>query len=285
MDTPSLPEITPPSTDSNRKFILILTGLGIMLTACVCMVIVAAVGIYQMGATTMQATAEAEETETARSNARATAVAASAQATAEAKLNWPVVFDDNFVNADDWCEGEDSGRFADTNLYVSGGKYRWFAQAKDGVIWWCTPEAGMVSDFSVTVDARQVSGTVNSDFGLVLRMDANGNYYYFGVSETSTVSDQGSFSFQVRYKEKWETILDWTPTTAVRLGDTNQLQALVEGEHFELYINGELVGTAESDRVQTGEAGVAIELYDKGDVAAFEFDNFELRSPETLKKP
>jgi serine/threonine protein kinase len=67
-------------------------------------------------------------------------------------------------------------------------------------------------------------------------------------------------------------------STAIRPGEVNRLSILAEGSDFEFYINGELVGTARDDALETGriwlEAGAS-----PGEPAAFYFDNLEIWTP------
>ena len=59
----------------------------------------------------------------------------------------------------------------------------------------------------------------------------------------------------------------------------NRLAVVAEGAHFVLFVNDQYVAEVDDDRLSSGMVGVAVDLFDPGDEAVFEFDNFELRVP------
>jgi hypothetical protein len=59
----------------------------------------------------------------------------------------------------------------------------------------------------------------------------------------------------------------------------NRLTVVGEGSKFIFFINEVFVGEVEDERLTEGGIGVAIGLHHPGDLATFEFDNFELRLP------
>jgi hypothetical protein len=126
------------------------------------------------------------------------------------------------------------------------------------------------SNFYTSVEARQVSGVEGGEYGLVLRHDGT-NYYLFIVSEHQ------EYAFFLRNNGEWTTLIDWSSTQAVHPGQVNTVAAVADGSDFSFYINGERVGGATDSTLTSGEVGMAIELYEAGDTAQFEFDNFQLR--------
>jgi len=186
---------------------------------------------------------------------------------------WPLVFHDGFdTDENGWRTGEYSDERITGNRSVTGGTYRWEANALDGVVWWSVPDIALVSDMHLTVDARRVSGVEDGRYGVVIGRVDNDNYGFFQVK------DSQFFKFSVRHEGEWDTVITWTEAPSVRPGETNQLETIVEGSHYTFYINDQLVGECDDDRLSRGKAGLAIEL-DKGDTAIFEFDNFEVRAP------
>ena len=97
--------------------------------------------------------------------------------------------------------------------------------------------------------------------------------YYFAIREYRW------YSFSVLDNNEWTTLIDWTENSAIRHGEVNRLTVLAEGSHFVFFINDQYVGEADDSRLSRGRAGVAIELYNAGDKATFEFDNFKLLAP------
>ena len=223
-----------------------------------------------------QATATAQAaraTATAQAQAAATVVADVGDVPAAAS-DWPVVLSDPFgPNVNDWPVGDYSDERVTGNRLVTGGTYRWQAEALDGVIWWSMPDIASVSDFYLTAEARRVSGVEDGQYGVILRRADRDNYGLFKIE------DSQYFKFSVRYEGEWETVIDWTEASAIRPGEVNRLTVIAEGSHFTFYINDEYVGEADDDRLTRGQSGLAIELLDAGDAATFEFDNFAVRAP------
>ena len=186
---------------------------------------------------------------------------------------WPVVLQDGFdADENDWRTGDYSDERITGSRSITGGKYHWEANALDGVVWWSVPDVASVSDVQLTVDAKRVSGIEDGRYGVVIGRVDNDNYGFFQVK------DSQSFKFSVRHEGEWDTVLAWTEASSIRPGEVNQIKIIVTGSHYAFYINDQLVGETDDDRLSRGKVGLAIEL-DKGDSATFEFDNFEVRAP------
>jgi len=185
----------------------------------------------------------------------------------------PLVLSDNFAaDENDWRTGDYSDERITGKRSITGGAYRWEADALDGAVWWSVPDIASVSDMHLTVDARRVSGIEDSRYGVVIGRVDNDNYGFFQVK------DSQFFKFSVRHEGEWDTVLAWTEAASIRPGKVNQIKIIVTGLHYAFYINDQLVGECDDSRLSRGQAGLAIEL-DKGDSAVFEFDNFEVHAP------
>jgi len=238
------------------------------------------------------ATFQAERATATAQAERATATAQAAQATAAAQVeatasavnavddplaiasSWPVVFGDTFdSNTNDWPAGDYSDERLTGSREIIDGKYHWEAAALDGVIWWSIPDVASVSDFYLTVNAQRVSGVTDGQYGVIFRRADRDNYALFKIE------DSQYYKFSVRYQGEWETVIDWTETSAIRPVGVNRLAVVGEGSHFTFYINDEYVGEIDEDRLPEGTIGLAIELLDDKDAAVFEFDDLEMRAP------
>jgi len=240
-----------------------------------------------------QATATAQAQATAAAQAEsATATAQAAQATAAAQAeatasavnaiddllvtasNWPVVFGDTFdSNANDWATGDYSDERLTGSREIIDGKYHWEADALDGVIWWSVPDVASVSDFYLAVNAQRVSGVTDGQYGVIFRRADRDNYGLFKIE------DSQYYKFSVRSEGEWDTVIDWTETSAIRPVGVNRLAVIGEGSNFSFYINDEFVGEIDEGRLSSGTMGLAIELLDAKDAAVFEFDDLEVRAP------
>jgi serine/threonine-protein kinase len=192
----------------------------------------------------------------------------------EARSLWPLVlFDDFSANVNDWPEEASEDEYSIARLAVVDGKYRVEEIAQQGFTHRFTPDPVSLADFTVAAEAQMVSGPENGAYGIVFREDDDGNYYYFSISET------GAYAFLLRYAGEWITLVDWTDTHVIRPGGVNRLEVRAQGSHFVFLVNDHIVAEADDDALTEGSLGLSIELYDAGDEAVFEFDNFEVRAP------
>jgi serine/threonine-protein kinase len=241
----------------------------------------------QTEATSTAQAAEAASTAQAQATAKAPAqstISLQAQATADvqacihdaplAPSGWTVVLCDTFdTNENDWYTGEYEGNLVTGEKLIADGKYRWDATALGNVVWWSIPDVTLETDFYLTVEAKRISGVENGQYGLVFRKVDGDNYALFKIE------DSQYFKFSLKYEGEWDTVIDWTETSAVRPGKTNRVTVIAQGSHYTFYINDQYVAEAEDDRLSQGKAGMAIELVNTDDTAVFEFDNLEIRAP------
>jgi tetratricopeptide (TPR) repeat protein len=123
------------------------------------------------------------------------------------------------------------------------------------------------------VEAQQISGEQGS-YGVVFRIDGADNRYYFDISNSQ-------FSVYLMYNNNWTPLIEWTWVSAIRPNESNRLTVSAQGSHFTFFINDLFVGEADNDRLSYGRVGLAVELYNAGDEAVFEFDNFEINLFDT----
>jgi serine/threonine-protein kinase len=236
----------------------------------------------KQAAVAAEATRAANEAATATAQAEATAAAyAQATATAEALLygplweasGWPVVLSDDFsAEANDWYLGDYEDELVIGSRSISGGVYRWEAEALDDFVWWSIPDTDSVSDLYVAVDAQLIDGVSNAQYGLVFRRTAGKDYYLI------LVSDNGYYEF-VKVVDEWTPLTEWTETTAVQPGGVNRLEVVAKGSQFTFYINGEYVAEFSDDELDSGKPALVVGLSEAGDSSVVEFDDFELRAP------
>lgn len=116
------------------------------------------------------------------------------------------------------------------------------------------------TDARVTVQATQLSGPTDSPYGIVFRVSSLGNFYGYEVNA------DGSWFVWKCVKSDCTKIVPVTQTTKLQsgVGQVNTLSVLMQGSHFEFFINGDKVGTADDDTFTSGnvglEAGKGIEV-------------------------
>jgi len=176
-------------------------------------------------------------------------------------------FDDN---SNEWFVGDYGDQFVTGNRSITDGKYRWEVQARQPSRFSAVPKVDPISDFYLMVDAKRVSGTKSSVYGLLFRRLDRNNFYLFQIN------DDQYFTFELLNQDEWTTLIDQTKTSAIHPGEVNQLAVRGEGSHFEFFINDELVGEADDSEFSSGIVGLVIGFPNAGDQAVFEFDDFEL---------
>jgi hypothetical protein len=218
-------------------------------------------------ATGLQATLNAE-------TIQATATAQSLQNALQSARQWPVIISDIFdANLHGWPSGQDSDpALASVSWSMADGKYHWQAEAVDSFVWWGTPDMNSVSNFYLAVDARQVSGPDDGEYGIVFRQGGDSDYYVFEIN------NQGQFAVYLHQSDTWEAMVSWNVSPAIHPGATNRLETLAQGSQFLFYINNQLVMILDDTRLENGNAGLLIGLTNPKDKGTWEFDNFELRS-------
>jgi hypothetical protein len=97
------------------------------------------------------------------------------------------------------------------------------------------------------------------------------------------VRDNQRFTFREKSGDEWSTLIPTTYSSAIKPGETNQLTVLAEGSNFSFCINQLLVAEIENEDIEFGIAGFSYSLFNEGDEAKFEFDNFRLYVPPTTE--
>jgi hypothetical protein len=202
---------------------------------------------------------------------------------AEAKT-WPLILADNFdtepasasssfntLNIDDQL-GTRSGFVGAGVLSIS-----FTVKKGDGAFSTTLATSPQVTDFYLKVELKQSRGPNNADAGLVFRCQAD------GVRRYGFLINQNSYQLVV-FTDQWYILKPWTPSAAIRAGQTNSLAVLAKGRDLALYINDQKVDQISDAKLASGSVGLGIEAYGK-ELVTFDFDNFELRgSPQSRKK-
>jgi serine/threonine-protein kinase len=233
----------------------------------------------RLQATSAAATALADEATALAvivQNATGTAQAApTALPTIVSAAAWPVVLTDEFAANDNGWHPFDTFEddYGTRRFLLSRGRYNWEVTPLKDIHLHDTPNIASLSDFLVSVDARQTSGPASADYGLAFRVVSDNTLYTFNISDT------GQFAVQLLYQGQWTTLVNWTPTAAVRPGESNNLKVLAVGDQFTFFVNDQEVARLGDDSVPQGRVGVAVDHFEEGVTASWEFDNFELRAP------
>jgi hypothetical protein len=200
------------------------------------------------------------------------------QSLLDSASRWPILFEDTFDQEDkakDWPLGNQDDPLATISWGITGGKYKWEAEARDSFVWWGYPTLQSASDFYLAATSQQLSGPSTGEYGLVYRITENDEYYLFELSA------DGQFAVFLNDANGWDALLDWQDSDAIRLDGENQMAVIAQGEQFYFFVNGQKVADLYDDHLAEGKVGLLIGLSNPGDKGRWEFDNFEYRSTET----
>jgi hypothetical protein len=171
-----------------------------------------------------------------------------------------------------WLLLDEPQGYATQKSTIANGVYHWETEAHQDFVSYVYPASDQASDFHATVRARRVSGTMSGEYGLVFRILGE-SYYRF------VVSDLGLFTVEKYNLGEWTDLISSSLSTEIRPGEINALTVAASGDQFTFYINGTRVGEAQDRSITNGYIGVTIGLQEEGDVAVFEFDEFEVWVP------
>jgi hypothetical protein len=188
-----------------------------------------------------------------------------------------VLFQDDFSNPN---SGWDKHAGVDVTTDFDDGKYL-IAIADPGVDVWGRPGLDL-TDVAFTADAQYVAGPANNEYGLICRYERGGdgkNSFYFFL-----VSSDGYFALGKVIKDV-RSILSppegsFQPTSALLPAQdaVNQLQAVCQGDHMSMAVNGTSVGDFTDADLAHGDIGLIAGTFDDGGVR-IHFDNVLVRKP------
>ncbi len=186
------------------------------------------------------------------------AAACSASPSAEP---WQTSFDDQAG----WRLGSD----AVADVTIEDGRLH-IRIRQPGQVAWAATEMTW-ADLRLEVDATQVAGPHDNEFGVLLRMTGDERFYAFSVSGDGYVR-------AARYAEGTWTLIgpDWTPSEAVNQGEaTNHLEVVAEGAAFEFKVNGVSVLQVEDATLTRGSVGLYAGAFGEGGVEVA-FDDIQI---------
>lgn len=163
---------------------------------------------------------------------------------------WELLIDEEFNdNINDWdLEPYKSGGLT-LNRKIEDGLFIWSYQSDKGWYFWGFPgSVPTVSDFVVTVEIKHTMGSLEEEFGLILRASSE-DYYFLEVMESGVVL------FRFHTEDNYETLLE-DFNVPVKIGEPNLISVKASGNHFVFYVNNEFIGEVEDNRLERGYVGI-----------------------------
>lgn len=186
-----------------------------------------------------------------------------------------VPFNDDFSSARyGWPTNFEIGEYSDTNYEIIDGVYRWTVNSHKNSYTTAWSDLEPVSNFTVIVDARLVSGkAAETDYGLIYRRVDGEGYISFAIRNSK-------FSVYLYSKtDGWKKLVAWTYNKAIQPGEVNRLKVVLKDGTYTIYVNDTQLTQLKDLSISEGKVGLGVNLYQPDDTAIFEFDNFTVTSP------
>ena len=197
----------------------------------------------------------------------APAVRRKPQATAmpEASLPW----NDDFSDPTSGWQTESD---ATAEVGYQDGALRVLVKASNRLAWAFAGHE--FTDFRLAVEATQVGGPDDNEYGVLVRMEDTAHFYRFSIS------GDGYYRAGKYSSGEW-TLLngDWTPAEAIRLGAaTNLLEVVCQGATMTFLVNGVQLFQVEDADYRTGDVGLYAGSFFEPEVE-IHFDNLRITQP------
>nr|HID13289.1 DUF1080 domain-containing protein [Anaerolineae bacterium] len=130
------------------------------------------------------------------------------------------------------------------------------------------------SDFHLTVQATQVAGPDDNEYGVLVRMRDASHFYRFSIS------GDGYYLVSKYDGGAWEPLSgDWTPSEAIHRGAaTNLLEVVCQGSTMTFLVNGVALAQVEDSNYLRGDIGLyAGSFFEPG--VEVRFDNLTVTEP------
>ena len=130
-----------------------------------------------------------------------------------------------------------------------------------------------VSDFDFRLDARWVVEQQDVSFAQLFRiMDEGRSFYWFEVAPNAQ-----SYSLWLVHDGNWSQLIGEAFSPHINQGTArNSLRVVGVGSSFQLYINGQQVGSFSDATLPIGGTGFAVYNYNQSGVYPCAFDNYQL---------
>jgi flagellar biosynthesis GTPase FlhF len=188
---------------------------------------------------------------------------------------WSIKLSDTFSNNNNnWHTTTIDSEWGKGSIRVTDGKYRWTYSSAKGSIYRAWKYTVSLSDFYLAVDGQETGASITGELGVVFRNSEAGDFYYFGIHPGSQ-----SYFFYLNYDDEWSPLINYTKFPSIYSDRPNKLSIIARGSQFSFFINDQFATEATDDTLSYGPIGLAIALNNANESSAFEFDNFELRTP------
>jgi len=176
---------------------------------------------------------------------------------------------DDFSNpASGWQAESDSS----AEVGYSDGGMRILVKVANSLAWASAGRA--LSDLYLTVEATQIAGPDDNEYGVMVRMQDPQHFYRFSIS------GDGYYLVSKYDGQEWKPLgTDWTPSDAIHPGAaTNLLGVVCQGAQLTFLVNGVQLAQVEDKSYTRGDIGLYAGSFFEPNVEV-QFDNLRVEKP------
>jgi hypothetical protein len=181
-----------------------------------------------------------------------------------------VLFSDDFSSS---SSGWEVGSYETGTVGYGNGAYVVTANGLGDTMWGVANRS--FDNIAINVEARQIRAPSNdnNDYGVVCRLQPNGNGYFF------LISGDGFYAILRADDDDFVPLIDWDTSNTIRQGNsTNDLHVICDGASLSLYVNGDIVASATDFTYRSGDLALTATSYEET-MTEVHFDNLEATRP------
>jgi len=181
-----------------------------------------------------------------------------------------VLLQDDFSDPN---SGWEIGEFDGGSIGYKDGVYFVISSQKSTAMWGAAQQ--VFKDVVIEVDATPVRSpsNQNNDFGVMCRLQFNGDGYSMNISA------DGYYSIQIAQNDQFTDLVEWMESSAIRTGNvTNRIRTVCDGNKLVLFVNGTLLAEVTDNTFSEGDVALSATTYEN-DLTEVHFDNVVVRTP------
>ncbi len=177
-----------------------------------------------------------------------------------------------------WPVGDVQGSYWNGTRLIENGVLDWNGTSVRDMFSNVTPDRDDLlepqTNFQVSAKVRFPDPVMEGYVGLTIRGKDTGDQtsFYAFVLESS-----GYYTFWLYENDEWITLIDWTEIPYVDFEAWNTMAVQAVGNHFRLYLNGNLLGEVNDGTLESGNNGLILGVYESDKPIRAQFDDFIVR--------
>ncbi|MBA7617235.1 hypothetical protein ES703_24547 [subsurface metagenome] len=173
-----------------------------------------------------------------------------------------LMYEDDFSDPDSGWLRES---YEDREYDYEAGEYHILVKEFDWSAWAWNRNVGRLTDFTLEIDARLVSGPNESSYGVIFRLKDGDNFYRF------LVSGDGYYLVGMLLDDEWIELQSKTKSAFIKEGNsTNHLKVVCQDSQIEVYVNGHHLTTVTDNSFAEGYVGVTVDTIEPTSHVAFD---------------